>query len=223
MAAHIYWRHKGLEVDLLILNEDQSGYFEDLQNELLNLVRASDDRGVIDKPGGVFVRKAAHLSADDRTLLLASVRCMLAGDGGSLANQMDRLERPAGPVVRPPRPPRRRAADAASMAEAPPALKGLLFDNGFGGFTPDGREYVVRMAPLQETRRQGDKEARRQGRGDEWANGATSPGLPVSLSPCLLLPPAPWSNVVANPSFGFLTTERTAAATPGPATASKTV
>ena len=207
LAAHVYWRHKGLEVDLLVLNEDQSGYFEDLQNELLNLVRASDDRGVIDKPGGVFVRKAAHLSADDRTLLLASARCVLAGEGGSLANQMDRLERPAGPVVRPPRAPRRRPADAPT-AGASPALKDLLFDNGFGGFTPDGREYVVRMAPLPETRRQGDKETRRQGRGDEWANGAPSHGLLVSLSPCLLLPPAPWSNVVANPSFGFLTTER---------------
>ncbi len=101
LAAHTFWRNKGLEADLVILNEDPSGYFEDLQNELLNLVRASEERGLIDKPGGVFVRKATHLSADDRTLLLAAARCVLAGDRGSLAAQMDRLERAAGPARRP--------------------------------------------------------------------------------------------------------------------------
>jgi cellobiose phosphorylase len=46
----------------------------------------------------------------------------------------------------------------------------LLFDNGLGGFTPDGREYVIRL------------------RGNER-------------------PPAPWSNVLANPQFGCLITE----------------
>jgi cyclic beta-1,2-glucan synthetase len=45
----------------------------------------------------------------------------------------------------------------------------LLFDNGLGGFTPDGREYVVYLEPGQ------------------WT-------------------PAPWTNVIANPDFGFLVT-----------------
>ena len=46
----------------------------------------------------------------------------------------------------------------------------LVFSNGWGGFTEDGREYVIYLAPHQ------------------WT-------------------PAPWSNVVANPDFGFLVTE----------------
>jgi cellobiose phosphorylase len=46
----------------------------------------------------------------------------------------------------------------------------LMFYNGFGGFTPDGSEYVVTIAPGQMT-------------------------------------PAPWVNVLANPSFGTIVSE----------------
>ena len=67
-----------------------------------------------------------------------------------------------------------------------PAAKDLLFDNGIGGFTSDGREYTIRMAPVP--------------RKDAAPRGNASP-LPE-------FPPAPWSNVIANPSFGFLVTER---------------
>ncbi len=187
LAAHNYWRHKGLEADLVILNEDQSGYFDDLQNQLQGLVRASEDRGQVDKPGGVFVRKASQMSHEDRLLFQAAARCLLAGNRGSLATQMDRLERGAGPAPRPPRPSRRRGAEAGPRTDPPavtsgPTTKDLLFDNGIGGFTPDGREYAIRLAARS---------------GDRAATGARPE-----------FPPAPWSNVVANPSFGFLVTER---------------
>jgi len=52
----------------------------------------------------------------------------------------------------------------------------LLFDNGCGGFSRDGKVYVIRLRP--------------------GANGFVQP------------PPAPWVNVLANPSFGVLASER---------------
>ena len=51
----------------------------------------------------------------------------------------------------------------------------LQFWNGYGGFSADGREYVIRLQPD--------------------ANGR------------LRLPPLPWTNVIANPNFGFLASE----------------
>ena len=35
LQAHAYWREKGLEVDLVILNEDFSGYRQVLQDQIL--------------------------------------------------------------------------------------------------------------------------------------------------------------------------------------------
>ncbi len=160
LAAHTYWRTKGLTVDLVLLNENPASYFEELHQQLQALVRASDAHALVDKPGGVFVRKASHLLEGDRTLLLAAARVVLEGNRGPLTAQLEVLEKrrtlpPAlAPKVRP-------APGTPSVAS--PA--GLLFDNGIGGFSADGREYVV---------------------------------LPGAV------PPAPWINVVANPSFGFL-------------------
>ena len=41
LQAHEYWRMKQLAVDLVILNERQSSYVQDLQIALETLVRAS--------------------------------------------------------------------------------------------------------------------------------------------------------------------------------------
>src|SRR5262249_35386615 len=93
VAAHAFWRLKGLPVDLVILNDEGGSYFEELQQELNTLIRGSDDRGLVDKPGGVYLRKTAQLSSDDLVLLQASARCVLLGGRGLLGTQMDRLER----------------------------------------------------------------------------------------------------------------------------------
>jgi cyclic beta-1,2-glucan synthetase len=147
LQAHAYWRLHGLEVDLVILNEHPTSYLEEVQQQIQNLVRASDSHRLVDQPGGVFARKAANISEPDRLLLLTAARVVVAGDRGSLAAQVEGRERP------PALPPRFRPSGGRKRAEAPltrsgtgrPPLATLLFDNGTGGFTPDGREYLIRV------------------------------------------------------------------------------
>ena len=93
LAAHAYWRLRGLEVDLVILNEHPSSYFEELHQQMQNLVRGSEMHGLMDKPGGVFLRKADQMPEEDKVLLQAAARVVLTGSHGSLAGQVDRLER----------------------------------------------------------------------------------------------------------------------------------
>jgi cyclic beta-1,2-glucan synthetase len=172
IAAHTFWRLKGLAADLVIINEQDGGYLEGLQEEIQALVRASEDRGLLDKPGGVHLRKATHLSADDRLLLQAAAHCVLVGERGGLAAQLDRLERQATPAQRSPA---RRDATPPSAGATIKAGPPLLFDNGRGGFSADGKEFIVRL-PAE-------------------AGGYA-------------LPPQPWINVIANPDFGTLVSER---------------
>ena len=56
VQAHAYWRLKGLAVDLMIWNEDHSGYRQDLHDQILGLISAGPDGIVKDRPGGIFVR-----------------------------------------------------------------------------------------------------------------------------------------------------------------------
>ncbi|HXG11839.1 MAG TPA: glucoamylase family protein, partial [Gemmataceae bacterium] len=197
LVAHTYWRLRGLEVDLVLLNEHPTGYFEELQQQLQGLVRASESHALADKPGGVFLRRVGHLSDDDLVLLQSAARVVLSGDRGSLAAQVDQRERfvPLPERLVPSERARdretRRQGDKETSAELP-ARESLLFFNGHGGFTPDGREYVVRL------RQQADRADRREA-------VSAFPGLPVSLSRAL--PPAPWINVIANAQAGFLISE----------------
>jgi cyclic beta-1,2-glucan synthetase len=151
VAAHAYWATKGLAVDLVVLSEDAGGYFEELYQQVLTLVRASDERDRVDKPGGIFPRKSSHMTPEDRTLLLAAARVVLAGDHGPLGGQVDVVERaaPLPPPLRPGRGagPAPLGAHASGREPLPPSpLARLAFFNGMGGFSPDGKEYVVAAA-----------------------------------------------------------------------------
>ena len=74
LRARAYWRSKGLIVDLVIWTEDQSGYRQHLHDEIMGLIAAGGEPNVLDRPGGVFVRPADHLSQEDRLLLQSVAR-----------------------------------------------------------------------------------------------------------------------------------------------------
>ncbi len=143
LTAHAYLRAHGLQFDLVALIEEMSGYHEDVYQQTSAVVRASDSRHLADRPGGVFVRKASHMTEEDRVLLLTAARVVLAGDEGPLGTQIDVRERgPLLPKARTGfRPTSNPVARRAPAAPKPPA--GLRFFNGTGGFSADGREYVV--------------------------------------------------------------------------------
>jgi cellobiose phosphorylase len=146
LEAHAYWRIKGLAADLVILNEDFSGYRAVLHDEIMGLIDAGPEAAVIDKPGGVFVRRADELSEEDRVLFQTVARVVLAGTVETLAEQVQRR----APAARLP------GALKLSRQPAVEAIEPLLtpdsvFHNGLGGFTLDGREYVISLEPGRST------------------------------------------------------------------------
>jgi cyclic beta-1,2-glucan synthetase len=147
VQAHAYWRLKGLAVDLVIWNEDHAGYRQRLQEQIMGLIASGIEASVIDRPGGIFVRPAEQISSEDRILLQSVARAIITDGRGALAEQLDHRS-PVEP--RPPRfaPTRAHLPEVSSME--PPRRELILF-NGLGGFTPDGREYVMTLAPGQVT------------------------------------------------------------------------
>jgi cyclic beta-1,2-glucan synthetase len=175
LQAHAYWRLHGLHVDLVVLNEHPTAYQDETTQQLQGLVRTSDSHTLVDRPGGVFVRRSDQLSDEDRILLQAAARVVLVGSRGSLVAQVEgnlgTATSPAALDTEVGSPPSR-----AAVPEVRPAGS-LQFFNGTGGFSADGREYVITLpAPGRDGFRQG-------------------------------LPPAPWINVVANDRAGFLISE----------------
>jgi len=146
VQAHAYWRLKGLAADLVILDDDDSVYRKPLHDEIIALVNAGTEAPLLDKPGGIFVRRLDQIPTEDRVLLQAVARIVLGADATSLADQLDRKS------GKPALPPALRAVRPAGREPAPPAAaRDLIFQNGLGGFTRDGREYIITLAPGQTT------------------------------------------------------------------------
>ncbi len=148
LRAHAYWRMKGLNVDLVIVNEDHSVYRQAVNDQIIGLIAAGPSAGLLDKPGGIFVRRADVITEADRILLQTVARAVIPDNGGTLSQFVERRGRPELLV---PRFAPIRQHRTEILATTVTARGDLLFANGLGGFTRDGREYVMVLAPDQAT------------------------------------------------------------------------
>ena len=148
VQAHAYWRLNGLAVDLVIWNEDHAGYRQLLHDRIMGLIAAGIEANVTDRPGGIFVRPAEQIAEEDRILIQTVARAIISDSRGSLADQINgRSQMEATlPLLAPSRTHR-----SAPPAVTPLPRYDLTFFNGLGGFTPDGREYVITTAHGQLT------------------------------------------------------------------------
>lgn len=164
LQAHAYWRMKGLTVDLVIINDDFSGYRAVLQDQIMGLINSGPEAQAHDRPGGVFVRRAEELTEEDRVLFQSVARVVLNDSAETLLEQVERRV-----VVE--RLPSRLVASVSTLSEAVQTLppRERIFCNGLGGFTPDGHEYVITLEPGQNTPA-------------PWANVIASPHIGTVVS-----------------------------------------
>jgi cellobiose phosphorylase len=165
LLAHQYWRSRGFECDLVILNTKPSAYASELDGRLRMLLRTGHALQLQDRPGGVHLRVADQVSPEVRNLLDSVARAVLTGDGGPIGLHLNLR------AVHESEPDQLVPVSAAIHDPLPIFVRPeLVHDNGYGGFDPETGEYVIVL--------DGD--------------AAT---------------PAPWANVLANPTFGALVSE----------------
>ena len=148
VQAHSYWRLKGLPVDLVIWNEDHAGYRQLLQEQIMSLISAGIEANLIDRPGGIFVRQADQISNEDRILFQTVARVIISDQRGTLEEQINQIRRIKVPIRRF-KPTRNYHLHHHDDFVLP--RNDLIFFNGLGGFTPDGREYIITTSQKQIT------------------------------------------------------------------------
>ncbi len=142
IQAHTYWRLKGLIVDLVIWNDGHGGYRQVLQNQITGLIAAQ----MTDRPGGIFVRNSDQISNEDRILFQTVARVIISSEGGTLADHVNRkaVSKTPVPLFTP----------IQSYVPSPSSLtlpKDIVFYNGFGGFSENGKEYLIEVSPDKRT------------------------------------------------------------------------
>lgn len=146
LIAHAFWRLRGLKVDLVILNEEETGYVQPLQDHLQSLVQAHSYRAEVDKSGGVFLRNINHITPDELNSILSAAHAVLIASRGLLRQQ---LVSPKSKEIHPPK-----LIINQRIKEEPsrplPFLE-LPYFNGLGGYTKDGSAYVIYLGPNTNT------------------------------------------------------------------------
>ena len=178
LKAHGFWRRKGVETELLIINDHAPGYIDEIQEAIIQAINTSSERDLLQKRAGVFVHRSDRMPAEDLTLILAVAHVVFKNhlpdfrkmkrehETGSWSSYVNREKR-----VLP--------EDQRTKGDRRPddSSDKLLFFNGFGGFSEAGDEYHILLKYNQDT------------------------GMPE-------FPPAPWINVISNPTIGFIATEK---------------
>lgn len=148
VQAHAYWRLKGLPVDLVIWNEALSGYQQLLQEQIMGLISASVQEKPAHNSGEIFVRPAEQISNEERILLQSVARAIISDRRGTLASQINRRN-PVEAAVARLTPVKTYRPEPATVCNA--SGNDLDFFNGLGGFSKDGREYIITLSPGQVT------------------------------------------------------------------------
>lgn len=149
VQAHAYWRLKGLAVDLVIWNEDRAGYRQLLSDQIIGVITSGVEANLIDRPGGIFVRSADQIPNEDRILFQTVARAIISDSKGDLASQLKKRYRRSEVSV--PRIKTSRNYKQLPRTNEILPRKDLIFYNGTGGFTADGREYVITTSGTHKT------------------------------------------------------------------------
>jgi cyclic beta-1,2-glucan synthetase len=147
LNAQEYWRVKGLRADVVILNEHPADYLDEMQNLLATLVQQPPWAGWLGSREAYSCSSRWHARIGPPALLRGR-KVVLLGDLGDLVSQ---LERPASWLYDGHDVPRSADLLAPRPASTPLTVPPLVMENGLGGFTRDGREYVVVLDGERET------------------------------------------------------------------------
>ena len=207
LRVHHYWRLKGLACDLVILSLHPPTYLQELSDELLSTVLASSESGFLDRPGGVFIRRADLLKPEDIELLYSVARIQVDCDGLGLGNFLefphieDNYTARVGTPLAEPLP--RTAISPKGSTAVPEVLTSGRLAVSVSNNPVMMQESVAEIEPVA-------------GEGLEHFNGIggfNSEGEYEIRLTGNSLPPAPWINVIGNPVSGCLISESGSSAT----------
>jgi len=149
LMAYEFLRTQCVKVDLVILNDEPAGYDRPLYHQIMELTAHLRIHEPSQSRISLFVLSSFLLSEAECTLLETAARIVFAVDTG-LYVQLPRIAKDnltgsdhsalADPSV--PAPPISKHSGLPLTAEQAQ----LLFFNGIGGFSSDGREYVMHLS-----------------------------------------------------------------------------
>jgi len=149
LQAYAYWHNRQIKITLVILNDQDTSYDMDLNNVVNDLISRMGATGWLNQRAGIFLLRADQIPEANMILLETVASVILDDKMGTLAEHAGHLTKI--PIRLPGFTPALPVAQDPESTQSIPRPVDLLMDNGLGGFSPDGKEYVIYLKPGQHT------------------------------------------------------------------------
>ena len=142
VKAYEYFRTKNMEIDLVILNEEKEKYDSYVKDAILDCILNRNLAYMLNSKGGIYVLN--NIKEEDKELITMYSNLVIDAKNGNLNLQLNDIEDDA---------PKVNSNDVVekidfieeSKKENLLLNKDLKYYNEYGGFSPDGKEYLIRV------------------------------------------------------------------------------
>ncbi len=131
--AHEYWSYKGIIVDLIVLYEEEDMYYRPLSQKIIEVIQ--EIRGnIINTYGGIYVKNKNTMEKDEEGLFYKWANLIINAEEEFKFNNNKYKEIKT-----------KELKSSSVEYKKSPADLDLKFFNGYGGFSNDGGEYIIRL------------------------------------------------------------------------------
>ena len=145
VKAYEYFRMKNLEIDLVILNEEKENYDSYVKDAIHDAILNRNIAYMLNIRGGIYVLN--NIKKEDKNLIIMHSKMVIDAADGNLNLQLNDLEDEIPKINV------SNNTERAEIVELIEELKqenqllnnNLQYYNEYGGFSPDGKEYLIRV------------------------------------------------------------------------------
>ena len=165
ILAYEYLKLKRVKLDLVILNEQEEGYYQELSQRIKDLISGIKIFDTDPKCAGSFLLNTSSMEREEVTLLLSIARIVLTGNNRLLSKKVRNIilkqknDKSFDKIL----------AKDIGYEEGSLPVEETDFFNGVGGFSKDGREYIITLKEGQKTP-------------NPWINVISSPVFGTNIS-----------------------------------------
>jgi len=146
LQCHEYLNNKGVKVDLVILNLQNTIYLQPLLDSIRDLISSSFSRDKMNKPGGIFLYSKEIMPIEDIDFLISISRLVIDSEKGNLIQQIKSEDEEEIQV---------KFINTKNINYNIKDYKfedlNLEFWNGYGGFDTENNEYVIILKDYKNT------------------------------------------------------------------------
>lgn len=143
-----YLRMKNIAFDIVFVAEEKTGYRQEIVEEINQQIRLAGFSNWINKSGGVFILRKSALQPEDFVLIQDVARLYLEADHFTLKELSQKIKNGQRPE---------KSIDLYKQQNKKNwknfrfRIPELSFFNGHGGFSTDGREYIIHLTQEKTT------------------------------------------------------------------------